>query len=280
MQYRSYIHIVQIDAVSTEITQQVQKQSFVICCVHDLSIHLCVDLESWVASPRLRRTNWATGPARYVRGIVLALAIVILDIKTTNISLFRDLAVDDSRDVEEEFLAVILGLYEAESLVRIKKFHGSAGAHLHARRSTLSTSSCSCTSAQNAAAPAPCVGGKSREWNCGAQSPWKRRFFGAEANDDPRRRGERLDRRTRLQKLPMCGAPRGQLELEKLRRTQADEEQPHAPETREIDKPPMLLEPTRRGDRSGVLSCPSRWKCMAALLGRHRINYSSFHSPP
>ena len=67
----------------------------------------------------------------------------------------------------------------------------------------------------------------------------------------PRRRSGKLDRRTRPSaetrhpKPPgASGAPRGPWrELEKLRRTQADEEQQHEPKTREVaDKPPKSLE--------------------------------------
>ena len=47
----------------------------------------------------------------------------------------------------------------------------------------------------------------------------------------------------------MCVKLRGQLKLEKLRRTQADEEQQHETKMREVaDKPLMSLEPTRRCD--------------------------------
>ena len=111
----------------------------------------------------------------------------MFNFKTTNITLLRDLPVDDSAYVDEEIFAVILGLDEAETLLRIEIFHGSAGAHLRARRSTASTSSCSCTKARNAAAPAPCVGGgKSRDWDCCAQRHGECRFFTAGTHDEPR----------------------------------------------------------------------------------------------
>ena len=61
---------------------------------------------------------------------VLALAIVVLRVVIAGVTLLKRVTVGDPGSVDEYVFATILGLDEAEALLRVEELHSSCRAHL------------------------------------------------------------------------------------------------------------------------------------------------------